>query len=72
MSKFIKKPAKKVAKKETKKAAKPEKKPEVVITEKPAVEVIKKGDQEFVICPKCGWKHPAGTTRCRFCGGKIQ
>ena len=72
MSKFIKKPAKKVAKKETKKAAKPVKK--TVEAEKPVetVEVIKKGDQEFVICPKCGWQHPYGTTRCRFCGGKIK
>lgn len=32
------------------------------------VEVIKKGQQEFVKCPKCGWVHPYGTKRCRFCG----
>ena len=69
MNKFIKKKApKKVAKKE-----KPveEKVNEIKAEEKP-VEVIKKGEQEFVICPKCGWQHPYGTTRCRFCGGKIK
>ena len=68
MSKFIKKKAtKKVVKTE-----KPveEKVNEIKAEEKP-VEVIKKGEQEFVICPKCGWQHPAGTTRCRFCGGKV-
>lgn len=35
------------------------------------VEVIKKGSQEFVKCPKCGWIHPVGTTKCRFCGKKF-
>ena len=34
-------------------------------------EVIKKGDKEFVICPKCGWKHTPETKKCRFCGAKI-
>lgn len=65
MSKFIKKPAKKVVKKTVKVEKHIEK------NEEKPVEVIKKGDQEFVICPKCGWKHEAGTKRCRFCGKKI-
>ena len=71
MSKFIKKETKKAPKKAVKKETKKvvaEEKP--VVEEKP-VEVIKKGEQEFVICPKCGWQHPYGTTRCRFCGGKV-
>ena len=59
MSKFIKKPTKKVVKKTPVKKEEP-------------VEVIKKGVQEFVICPKCGWQHTYGTVKCRFCGGKIK
>lgn len=35
------------------------------------VEVIKKGQQEFVKCPKCGWVHAYGTKRCRFCGTRL-
>ena len=31
-------------------------------------EVIKKGVQEFIICPKCGWKHKFGTEKCPYCG----
>ena len=70
MSKFIKKETKKTPKKTVKKE-KPVVVEEVKVEEKP-IEVIKKGDQEFVICPKCGWQHPYGTTHCRFCGGKIK
>lgn len=54
MNKFIQK--------ETKKTRK-------TTTKKPIVEeVIKKGEQEFIICPKCGWQHKFGTEKCRFCG----
>lgn len=35
------------------------------------VEVIKKGEQEFVKCPKCGWLHKFGTKKCRFCGSEL-
>lgn len=31
-------------------------------------EVIKKGEQEFIICPKCGWQHKFGTEKCPYCG----
>lgn len=34
-------------------------------------EIIKKGEQTFVICPKCGWKHTADTEKCRFCGAEL-
>lgn len=70
MGKFIKKTIK--SKKTTKKVELPkpdEVKP--VVIEEPKAEVIKKGKQEFVVCPKCGWKHTPDTTRCRFCGAKI-
>ena len=36
------------------------------------VEVIKKGTQEFIECPRCGWIHSGDTVRCRFCGKKLQ
>lgn len=62
MSKFIKKTVK--SKKTTKKVELPK-------TDEPKAEVIKKGEKEFVVCPKCGWKHTPDTTRCRFCGAKI-
>lgn len=65
MSKFIKKA--------TKKTTKPKKVEEVKVVEVPAEpkEVIKKGNQEFVVCPRCGWHHTPDTTKCRFCGSKI-
>lgn len=34
-------------------------------------EIIKKGEQTFVICPKCGWKHTIDTEKCRFCGAEL-
>lgn len=34
-------------------------------------EIIKKGSQTFVICPKCGWQHTIDTAECRFCGAKL-
>jgi len=57
MNKFIKKETKKTKKATVKK---------VVVDEN--IEVIKKGVQEFIICPKCGWQHKFGTEKCRFCG----
>lgn len=32
------------------------------------VEVITVGKKQFVICPKCGWKHVYEEEKCRFCG----
>jgi ribosomal protein L40E len=32
------------------------------------VEVIKECGQEFIVCPKCGWKHALTEENCRFCG----
>ena len=61
MSKFIKKTVK--SKKTTKKVELPK-------SDEPKTEVIKKG-KEFVVCPKCGWKHTPDTVKCRFCGAKI-
>lgn len=45
----------------------------VVKVEKKAIkgEVIKKGDQEFIKCPKCGWIHSSSETKCRFCGADL-
>ena len=63
MNKFIGKKATKATKKTVKK--------ETVIKEAPK-EVIKKGVQEFVICPRCGWQHAYGTEKCRFCGKKLE
>ena len=57
MNKFIQKETKKTRKTTTKK-------PIVEVKD----EVIKKGEQEFIICPKCGWQHKFGTEKCRFCG----
>lgn len=52
--------------KQTKKA------PKRVVKKKPVEEeVIKKGEQEFITCPKCGWLHKFGTEKCRFCGSKL-
>lgn len=62
MNKFIGKKTTKATKKTVKKAT--------VIEEAPK-EVIKKGVQEFIICPKCGWQHAYGTPKCRFCGKKL-
>ena len=70
MGKFIKKTVK--SKKAVKKVELPtsdDVKKEVV--EEPKAEVIKKGEQEFVVCPKCHWVHTPDTKRCRFCGAKI-
>lgn len=44
---------------------------EPTVEVKPEREVVKKGDQEFIICPRCGWQHSATETRCRFCGKKL-
>jgi ribosomal protein L40E len=63
MNKFIGKKETKTTKKSTKKVA--------PLEIKPVVEVITKGEKEFVICPKCGWKHTRDTKKCRFCGAKI-
>lgn len=63
MNKFIGKKATKTTKKATKKVA--------PLEIKPVAEVIKKGEKEFAICPKCGWKHTPDTKKCRFCGAKI-
>ncbi len=72
MGKFIKKTVK--SKKATKKVELPttdDVKKEEVVKEEPKAEVIKKGKQEFVVCPKCHWVHTPDTKRCRFCGAKI-
>ncbi len=51
---------------------KPKKTRKVKIAEEPKKgEIIKKGSQTFVKCPKCGWIHPITETRCRFCGAKL-
>lgn len=64
MNKFIKKTTtKKTVKKATVKKEAP-------VEE--TVEVIKKGTQEFIECPRCGWIHTGDTVRCRFCGKKLQ
>jgi len=64
MNKFIGKKTTKTTKKTTKKEAPLEIKPV-------AEEVIKKGEKEFSICPKCGWVHPYGTKKCPYCWAKI-
>lgn len=61
MNKFIGKKTSKTTKKVSTKAIKPVEK----------VEVIKKGEQEFITCPRCGWVHKYGTEKCRFCGKKL-
>ena len=48
-----------------------EEKKEVNIKVKPARNIIKLGNDEYVICPKCGWQHNVKETRCRFCGSKM-
>ena len=63
MNKFIGKKTTKSTKKTVKK--------DIVVEEAPK-EVIKKGVQEFIICPRCGWQHSGDTVRCRFCGKKLQ
>lgn len=57
MNKFIQKETKKTRKTTAKKP---------VVEEN--IEVIKKGEQEFIICPKCGWQHKFGTEKCPYCG----
>ena len=47
------------------------KKVEVIEEKKPERNIIKLGNQEFVICPKCGWQHNVEDTKCRFCGSKM-
>lgn len=61
MNKFIGK--KTTTKKTVKKAT---------VQEEAPKEVIKKGTQEFIECPRCGWIHSGDTVRCRFCGKKLQ
>ena len=34
-------------------------------------EIITKGKQTFIICPKCGWIHPETEKKCRFCGAEL-
>ena len=34
-------------------------------------EIIKKGEQTFIKCPKCGWIHTIDTIKCRFCGAEL-
>ena len=65
MNKFIKRETTRVRKKIVLE-------PTVEVKEtKPEREIIKKGDKEFIICPRCGWQHSATETRCRFCGKKL-
>lgn len=33
--------------------------------------IIKKGKQEFIKCPKCGWVHSKEEKVCRFCGAEL-
>ena len=46
-------------------------KKEVFKVEKKKGEIIKKGNQTFVKCPKCGWIHTIDTVKCRFCGAEL-
>ena len=46
-------------------------KKEVVKEVKKKGEIIKKGNQTFVKCPKCGWIHTIDTVKCRFCGAEL-
>lgn len=34
-------------------------------------EIIKKGNQEFIKCPRCGWVHSLTEKKCRFCGAEL-
>lgn len=34
-------------------------------------EIIHKGNQTFVKCPKCGWIHNSTEEKCRFCGAEL-
>jgi ribosomal protein L40E len=36
------------------------------------VEIITVGKKQFVICPKCGWKHTLEEEKCRFCGQTLR
>lgn len=50
----------------------PKKTKQKKVVDKPrSGEVIKKGTQTFVKCPKCGWTHPSTETKCRFCGAEL-
>lgn len=33
--------------------------------------IIKKGNKEFIKCPKCGWVHSKEEKSCRFCGAEL-
>ena len=33
--------------------------------------IIKKGNKEFIKCPKCGWIHSKEEKSCRFCGADL-
>ena len=33
--------------------------------------IIKKGNKEFIKCPKCGWIHSKDEKSCRFCGAEL-
>ena len=68
MSKFIKKETTKTTKSKKTSTPKTSKKTTKPVDE-PVKEVAK--EEEFVYCPKCGWKHKAGTKVCRFCQSKI-
>lgn len=48
-----------------------EEKKEAVKVAKKKGEIIKKGNQTFVKCPKCGWIHTIDTVKCRFCGAEL-
>lgn len=53
---------------------KPKKTAKVVVkkeTKERNGEIIKKGEQTFIKCPKCGWIHTIDTTKCRFCGAEL-
>ena len=53
-----------IGKKTTVKAKPKEKQKEVLAS----VHVFKKGEKQFLICPKCGWTHAYNEEKCRFCG----
>ena len=57
MNKFVDKPQKTKQKK--------------VVDKERKGEIIHKGSQTFVKCPKCGWIHSSTETKCRFCGAEL-
>jgi len=36
------------------------------------VEVVNVGSKQFIICPKCNWKHVYTEEKCRFCGETLR